>query len=123
MPNSRGSYKNSFGKDIYTSNLKHNMNNLNNTYQKDSNIVYRKIADEYILVPIRQQVADLNCIYTLNEIGAFIWELIDGKSNIKQILKNITAAYDVEEKAAKDDLISFISQLLKIKAIDVANGQ
>jgi len=99
------------------------MNNLNNTYQKDSNIVYRKIADEYILVPIRQQVADLNCIYTLNEIGAFIWELIDGKSNIKQILKNITAAYDVEEKAAKDDLISFISQLLKIKAIDVANGQ
>ena len=99
------------------------MNNLNNTYQKDSNIVYRKIADEYILVPIRQQVADLNCIYTLNEIGAFIWELIDGKSNIKQILKNITAAYDVEEEAAKDDLISFISQLLKIKAIDVANGQ
>ena len=99
------------------------MNNLNNTYQKDSNIVYRKIADEYILVPIRQQVADLNCIYTLNEIGAFIWELIDGKSNIKHILKNITASYDVEEKAAKDDLISFISQLLKIKAIDVANGQ
>ena len=97
------------------------MNNLNNTYQKDSNIVYRKIADEYILVPIRQQVADLNCIYTLNEIGAFIWELIDGKSNIKQILKNITASYDVEEEAAKDDLISFISQLLKIKAIDVAN--
>ena len=99
------------------------MNNLNTIYQKDSNIVYRRIADEYILVPIRQQVADLNCIYTLNEIGAFIWELIDGKSNIKQILKNITAAYDVEEKAAKDDLISFISQLLKIKAIDVANGQ
>ena len=99
------------------------MNNLNTIYQKDSNMVYRKIADEYILVPIRQQVADLNCIYTLNEIGAFIWELIDGKSNIKQILKNITAAYDVEEEAAKDDLISFISQLLKIKAIDVANGQ
>ena len=99
------------------------MNNLNNTYQKDSNIVYRKIADEYILVPIRQQVADLNCIYTLNEIGALIWELIDGKSNIEQILKGITAVYDVEEEAAKDDLISFISQLLKIKAIDVANGQ
>jgi len=99
------------------------MNNLNTIYQKDSNMVYRRIADEYILVPIRQQVADLNCIYTLNEIGAFIWELIDGKSNIKQILKNITASYDVEEEAAKDDLISFISQLLKIKAIDVANGQ
>ena len=99
------------------------MNYLDNIYQKDSNIVYRRIANEYILVPIKQQVADLNCIYTLNEIGAFIWELIDGKSNIKQILKNITASYDVEEEAAKDDLISFISQLLKIKAIDVANGQ
>src|SRR3990167_1661611 len=95
MPNSRGSYKNSFGKNIYPSNLKYSMNYLDNIYQKDSNIVYRRIASEYILVPIKQQVADLNCIYILNEIGALIWEMIDGKSNIEHILKGITAAYEI----------------------------
>ena len=99
------------------------MNYLSDIYQKDSNIVFRKIASEYILVPIRQQVADLNCIYILNEIGALIWEMIDGKSNIEHILKGITAAYDVDEGTAKDDITSFINQLLKIKAIDVANVQ
>lgn len=99
------------------------MNYLDNIYQKDSNIVYRRIANEYILVPIRQQVADLNCIYVLNEIGAFIWEMIDGKSNTEQILKGIVDIYDVEEGAAKDDLIIFVNQLLKIKAIDGVNVQ
>lgn len=96
---------------------------VSNIYQKDSNIVYRKITSEYILVPIRQQVADLNCIYILNEIGAMIWESIDGKSNIEQILKGITAIYDVDEGTAKDDLVFFISQLLKIKAVDEVNAQ
>jgi|SRR3989338_5117966 len=97
------------------------MNYSDNIYKKDSNIVYRRIANEYILVPIKQQVADLNCIYILNEIGALIWELIDGKSNIEKILKGVTAVYDVDEGTAKDDIIFFINQLLKIKAIDAAN--
>ena len=97
------------------------MNYSDNIYKKDSNIVYRRIANEYILVPIKQQVADLNCIYILNEIGALIWELIDGKSNIEKILKGVTAVYDVDEGKAKDDIIFFINQLLKIKAIDAAN--
>lgn len=96
---------------------------MSNIYQKDSNIVFRKIASEYILVPIRQQVADLNCIYVLNEIGALIWESIDGKNSIEHILKGITAVYDVDEGTAKNDLSFFISHLLKIKAVDEVNAQ
>jgi hypothetical protein len=38
---------------------------LEKCYQKDPNIVSRKIADEFILVPIKQNVGDLESIYTL----------------------------------------------------------
>ncbi|MFZ6016559.1 MAG: PqqD family protein [Nitrospirota bacterium] len=55
------------------------MDLLEKVYKKSDSIVFRKIADEFILVPIRQKVVDLKSIYTLNEVSAFIWELIDGK--------------------------------------------
>ena len=98
------------------------MNYLSNIYQKDSNIVFRKIANEYILVPVRQKVADLNSIYILNEIGAMIWELIDGRKSLTEILANVMAGYDVETETAKDDLLYFVGQLVKIKAVEEINA-
>ena len=61
------------------------MDFLERCYQKDQAVVSRKIADEVILVPIRKNVGDLESIYNLDEVGARIWELIDGKKKIKEI--------------------------------------
>ncbi len=97
-------------------------NSLSQVYQKDPNIVFRRIADEFILVPIRQKVADLNCIYVLNEVGALIWELIDGKKSLAEILGRIIAAYDVDPKTAKDDFLLFISQLVKTESVGYINA-
>jgi len=38
---------------------------MKSRYEKDSMMVARKIDNELILVPIRQNVGDLQCIYTL----------------------------------------------------------
>ena len=47
-------------------------------YRKDPSIVARQIAGEMILVPIRQNVGDLESIYLLNETALFAWQLLDG---------------------------------------------
>ena len=44
-------------------------------YQKDASIVSREIAGEVILVPIRQNMGDMESIFTLNETASRIWEL------------------------------------------------
>ena len=90
------------------------MNYLEKCFDKSPNIVSRKIADEYILVPIRQNVGDLENIYTLNEVGAFIWELIDGKRQLKEIKERIVEEFEVSEEEAENDLIDFIQQLKAI---------
>lgn len=87
------------------------MNYLEKCFDKSPNIVSRKIADEVILVPIRQNVGDLESIYTLNEVGAFIWECVDGKRHVKEIKELIVEAFDVSEEEAEKDLIDFIQQL------------
>ena len=93
------------------------MNYLEKRYQKDPNMVSRKIADEFILVPIRQNVGDLESIYTLNETAARIWELIDGKIKVREIKERIVEEFEVTPEEAEKDIMEHLRQLEGIKAI------
>jgi hypothetical protein len=90
---------------------------LDKVYKKSDSIVSRKIADEFILVPIRQNVGDLGSIYTLNEVAARIWELIDGKMKLREIKDALVGEFEVTPEEAEKDLIEHLQQLKKIKAI------
>jgi len=93
------------------------MDYLERCYQKDPNIVSRKIANEVILVPIRHKVGDLESIYTLNEVAARIWELIDGKRNMSKIRDTIVEEFEIGSQEAERDLEEFLQKLEKIGGI------
>ena len=93
------------------------MNYLNRCYQKDPDMVSRKIAGEYILVPIRNNVGDLESIYTLNEVAARIWELIDGKRKLSEIKDKIVEEFEVTPEEAEKDLSELLQKLEKIEGI------
>ena len=93
------------------------MDFIDKVYKKSDSIVSRKIADEFILVPIRQNVGDLESIYTLNETAARIWELIDGKIKVKGIKEKIIEEFEVTSEEAEKDIIEHLQQLEEIKAI------
>ena len=86
-------------------------------YAKDPSVVYREIAGEAILVPIRQNVADMQSIYTLDSVGADIWKLIDGERDLGEILDALLGEYDVEASVLSKDLDEFIEQLASVGAI------
>jgi hypothetical protein len=94
------------------------MDFLEKVYNKKSDsIVSRKIGDEFILVPIKQDVGDLESIYTLNETAARIWELIDGKMKVREIKEKILQEFEVTPNKAERDLIEHLQQLEGIRAI------
>ena len=93
------------------------MDFLEKVYDKSDSIVSRRIADEFILVPIRQNVGDLESIYTLNETAARIWELIDGKIEVRGIKERIVEEFEVTPEEAENDLMEHLQQLEEIKAI------
>ena len=93
------------------------MQSLNSIVQRDPSIISRKIADEVILVPIRHKVGEIDCLYALNEVGARIWELIDGQRPLKTVRDMLVAEFDVSENEAEEDLLTLIEQLKQIKAI------
>ena len=97
--------------------MKEAMNYLEKCYQKDPNIVSRKIADEVILVPIRQNVGDLESIYTLNEVAARVWELVDGQKRVEEIRDAIVEEFEVTAEEAEADLVEFLQQLEQVGAV------
>jgi len=56
-------------------------------------------------------VGDLNSIYTLNEVGTKIWELIDGKNSVSKIVEAVHNAYEVTPEEAEKDTIDFLNTL------------
>lgn len=85
--------------------------------RKNPDIVSRRIANEVILVPVRNKVGDLQSIYTLNEVGARIWELIDRKDSLKEIKDVLVEEFEVTPEAAEKDISEFLKKLESIGAI------
>ena len=87
------------------------MNDLSRCFVKEDNFVTREIAGETIVVPIRARTEDLDSIFTLNELGTTIWNLIDGRTNVNQIVEAISNTYDVTEDEATKDTFDFLASL------------
>jgi len=90
---------------------------LDKLFARDPSMVFRRIAGECVLVPVRRNVADVESIYTLNEVGAQIWEFIDGKRRVKEIRDLIVAEFEVGLGEAEEDLLILLQQFNEIGAI------
>lgn len=92
--------------------------NSEHILQISGDIVAREIAGETIIIPIISGVGDVqNEIYALNETGQEIWQRIDGKKNVGEIVKEIDAIYDAPEETLVDDIKGLLGELLKRKFI------
>jgi hypothetical protein len=89
------------------------MTGLKSILSHSPSIVTRKTGNEYVLVPIANNIADMNSVYTLNETGAFIWEQINGKRSVEELIAAVTAEYDIDYENASKDVFAFIENMSK----------
>ena len=73
--------------------------------------VTRQIADETIIVPVVGGVGDLDAIFTLNEVGSYIWRLTDRPTTVDAIAAEVGRTFDVPADRAEQDVVEFLSKL------------
>jgi hypothetical protein len=88
--------------------------------KKSENVIFRKIEDEYILVPMVATVADVESIFTLNETGAAVWEKIDGAKKLSDIITDVKAEYESDDKQIEGDIMAFVSEMVEAKLIEIS---
>lgn len=96
------------------------MNIKEEVYKKNADFVYRDIAGETILVPIRKAIKQLQSIYSLNHTACAVWKAIDGKRRLKEIVDSIAGEYDTDQETIARDAAEFISRLKELGAIECA---
>ena len=90
--------------------------NLDGRYRRSGNLVSREIHEEMLLIPIKDNVGDMGRIYSLNGVGAFIWELLDGTRRVLDIKQMVVEEFDVSPQEAEKDLLAFLRDLQELGA-------
>ncbi len=68
----------------------------------------RSVADKHIVVPIGQASVDFNGLITLNETGAFLWEILAKGCTYDELLSALLKEYDVKEDEARNGIDAFL---------------
>ena len=86
-------------------------------FLRDENMVFRRLGEDMVLVPIRRGIGDFESFYVLNEVGGFIWQHLDQPRSKDELLQLILGEFDVSREDATNDLGDFFNQLLPLKAL------
>jgi hypothetical protein len=54
---------------------------------------------------------DTGRYYSLGEVGGFIWQRLDGSSSLARIARDVTGAFDVDDRQAESDVVEFVGTL------------
>lgn len=84
----------------------------NPRFRQAGNVAWRRVQDEAVILDLESSV-----YYSLNEIAALIWELLEKGNTADQIVEHIIEEYAVEPGSAKKDVSEFLRHLDKEKLI------
>ena len=73
--------------------------------------ILREVAGSNIVVPIGNAQVRFNGIMTLNDVGTFIWKLLENGADKQQILQAVLDEYDVDSDRAEHDIAIYLEKL------------
>ena len=91
---------------------------MTHTYTRTGTMVERKIRDEHILVPVGDNLYELDSLFTLNEVASFIWNRTEQGASGAVIAANVVEHYDVSPGEAEADTQRILAELVEIGALE-----
>ena len=74
-------------------------------------VVARDIAGEHLLVPVRSGIAGIDCLFTADEVGSFLYARLDGRRDAAALAALVAEEFDVAEERALSDVLEFLEAL------------
>jgi hypothetical protein len=87
-------------------------------YVHSDDVVSREIEGELIIVPISSGIGDIEDeLYTLNDTGRAIWNLMDGRRTLREIAVELTNVYNGSLENITRDVAGIVGELARRKII------
>ena len=83
-------------------------------------VVARDFDGELIIVPLTDGVGDMEAkLYTMNETGRAIWDLLDGTRTLRQIAGHLTSEYDASADELEQEVLALAAELARLGIVVV----
>ncbi len=73
--------------------------------------ILRNVLDMYVVMGVGREAYQPNRIMSLNETGAFLWEMLVTGAERDDLVAAMLERYEVEPQTAKRDVDAFLVQL------------
>jgi hypothetical protein len=83
-------------------------------------VVSRRVAGETLIVPVRGKVGDLASIYSFNQTGSLIWQLLETPKGLADLINAVEQEYDVAPDQARLDVTQFLQDTLAVGLVEVS---
>ncbi|MDD5597658.1 MAG: PqqD family protein [Victivallaceae bacterium] len=84
----------------------------------EDDVVARELHGEFIIIPISSGVGDLEDeIFSLNETGKAVWDKLDGKKKLEEVISELTVEFEGSAEEIRNDVTGLVEELLKRKII------
>jgi len=91
---------------------------LNEIQRRKNQFATRMVGNEMVLVPVTSHVANMTELFTLNEVGSFIWERIDGIHTEAELVEAMIREFEVDRETAQTDLSEYLNELQQLMEKD-----
>jgi len=91
-------------------------------YVRSEAVVSRVIGEETLVVPVRGGVGDLASIYSFNETGTLMWEVLAEAASVRDLTCRIEHEYEINPQVAQADVESFLSEMCAAGLVTRAEG-
>ena len=80
--------------------------------------VLRKVAENWVVLPVGKASVNLNGMLSLNESGVLLWQALKEGSDRESLVNALLSAYEVSYEEAAADVDSFIASLMQYGCVD-----
>jgi len=82
-------------------------------YGVSGDVVARDIEGEIIIVPLVAGIGDLEeDLFTLNDTGKAIWDKLDGRRTLAQVIQELSSEYQAAAGKIEQDVLGLVQELL-----------
>ena len=79
--------------------------------KRKKDFIMQNVGGENLLVPLGDQVMDLNGLITLNDTAACVWELLAEDCTVDELAAAVAAQFEVDEATARADVQVFLDEI------------
>lgn len=86
-------------------------------YQMSADYVLRRIADDYVIIPVGDEPAFGNAMLTPNRSAGFLWNLFSQPRSLEEAVALVMEEFDGPADRIREDVAVFIKEALALRVL------